>query len=240
VPEVAAPPAPASDLSLLGLVEMLLKEPDRLDVINRDESRQAEMLPRFLAVALTGFTLFGVALALILHFVPAVAWPKSVVPIPRASLADGSALALVLAYDVGLVAATCLCLPSFYFFSLLAGVKFSLAQIVAQVMRSKAASSVVLVGILPVYVAVVLGLVVFGADPGTLEAGLYLGLALPFLAGLEGLRVLYRGVQSMAQTVDEDRRCRRECFLRRLVLAWAVCYTAVSPVLIYRLWELWA
>ena len=94
-----------------------------------------------------------------------------------------------------------------------------------------------LVGILPIYVAVVLGLVVFGADAALLEACLYLGLALPFLAGLEGVRTLYRGVSSMAVTLPEDRRCRRECFLRRLTVSWAACYTVVSPVLIYRLWE---
>src|SRR6185436_14087290 len=115
-------------------------------------------------------------------------------PVPRVRLTDGSGLALVLAYDLGLVAATCLCLPSFYFFSLLVGVRFSVAQIVSQVMRSKAASAVVLVGILPIYVAVVLGMVVFGAEEQVLEGCLYVGLALPFLAGLEGVRALYRGV----------------------------------------------
>jgi hypothetical protein len=116
-------------------------------------------------------------------------------------------------------------------------VKFSLAQIVSQVLRAKAASAVVLIGILPIYVAVVLGLVVFGAEPELLEGCLYLGLGLPFLAGLEGVRALYRGVSSMAQSMPEDRRCRRECFLRRLTLSWAACYTVVSPVLVYRLWQ---
>jgi hypothetical protein len=31
--------------------------------------------------------------------------------------------------------------------------------------------------------------------------------------------------------------CRRQCFLRRLTLSWAAVYTAVVPVMIYRLWE---
>ena len=230
-------PARDSDLTVLGIVELLLKDPAWLDTLNREEPRQGELMPRFLAIALTSFTLFGVAMALILQFVPAGAYPHSLAPVPAARLSDGSALALVLAYDLGLVAATCLCLPSFYFFSLLAGVKFSLAQIVSQVMRAKAASAVVLVGILPIYVAAVLGLVVFGAEEELLEGCLYLGLVLPFLAGLEGVRSLYRGVQSMARTMPEESRCRRECFLRRLTLSWAACYTAVSPVLIYRLWE---
>src|SRR5262249_13698421 len=187
--------------------------------------------------SLASFTLFGVALALILHFAPPTAYPRNLVPVPPVRLTDASPLALVLAYNLGLVAATCLCLPSFYFFSLLVGVKFSLAQIVSQVMRAKAAAAVVLVGILPIYVAVVLGMVVFEARAELLEGCLYVGLALPFVAGLEGVRTLYHGVSSMALTLPEDRRCRRECFLRRLTMSWAVCYTTVSPVLIYRLWQ---
>src|SRR6266511_681003 len=99
----AAPPL-ARELSLLGLVEVLLKEPQQLDDLNRDEARQAELMPRFLAISLASFALFGVALALILHFVPAGAYPHSVVPVPVSRLTDGSALALILAYNLGLVA----------------------------------------------------------------------------------------------------------------------------------------
>ena len=224
-------------LTMLGLVELLLKDPERLDALNRQETRQAELMPRFLAIALASFTLFGVSLLLILHFAPAEAYPHRALRVPAARLSDGSGLALVLAYDLGLVAATCICLPSFYFFALLAGVRLSLGQVVATVMRGKAASAVVLVGILPIYVAVVLGMVVFRADAEALELCLYLGLVLPFVAGLAGVKALYGAVEGMAQSMPEERRQRRACFLRRLTLSWAACYTAVSPVLIYRLWE---
>lgn len=230
----------ATRLTLLGLVELLLKEPRQLDVLHRDDRRQAELMPRFLAVALGSYTLFGVALALILHFAPAAATPRSWIAVPPARLSDGSALALILAYNLGLVAATCICLPSFYFFALLAGVRLTLAQIVGLVMRSKAASAVVLVGVLPIYVAVALGLIVFAAPPELLEACLMLGLLLPFLAGLQGVRVLHQSVCVMGATLPDEQRENRQCFLRRLTLSWAACYTAVSPLLIYRLWELLA
>ncbi|MBI1918138.1 MAG: hypothetical protein HYS12_25890 [Planctomycetes bacterium] len=234
----ATEPAAASrELSLLGLVEVLLKEPRRLDDLNREEARQAELMPRFLAISLASFALFGVALSLILHFTPPAAYPHRLLPVPRVNLGDSSGLALVLAYSLGMVAASGLCLPSFYFFALLAGVKMRLSQIVSQVMCSKATTAVVLVGILPIYVAVVLGMVVFEADASLLETCLYLGLALPFVAGLAGVRALYRGVSAMSETMPPERRCRRACFLRRLTVSWAACYTAVSPVLIYRLWE---
>ena len=234
------PPARADDCSLLGLVELLLKDPDRLDTLNRQEGRQRELMPRFLAIALASYTLFSIAILLILNAAPAEAYPQRLFPVPAARLSDGSALGLLLAYDFGLVAATCICLPSFYFFSLLAGVRLSVAQIVSQIVRCKASAAIVLVGILPIYVAVVLGLIVFQAPPETLELWLYLGLALPFVAGLEGVRAIYRGVAGMAETLPAERRCRRHCFLRRLTLSWAACYSAVSPVLIYRLWEYFA
>jgi hypothetical protein len=116
----------------------------------------------------------------------------------------------------------------------------SFLQVAGQVVRCKASSAVMLVGILPVYVALVLGLVVFEAPAHVLELCLYLGLALPFLAGLEGVRAIYRGVLGMAETLPPERRYRRECFLRRLTLSWAAVYTAVAPVMIFRLWELFA
>jgi hypothetical protein len=113
----------------------------------------------------------------------------------------------------------------------------TMLQIVGQVIRCKASSALVLIGILPIYVAVVLGLVVFRAPPRAMELCLYVGLVLPFVAGLEGVRAIYRGVMGMAETMPQEKRCRRECFLRRLTFSWAAVYTAVSPVMIYRVWE---
>jgi hypothetical protein len=230
-------PIRAEERSTLGLVELLLKDPARLDALSRDEREAPALVPRFLAVALASYLLFTVAAVIFLNTAPAEAYPKHLLPVPVARWKDGTALGLVVAYNVGLVAATGICLPSFYFFGLLAGVRMSMLQIVAQVLRGKAASAVVLVGILPIYVAIILGLIIFGAPSATLEFWLYLGLALPFLAGLEGVRSIYRAVLGMAETMPPERRACRECFLRRLTLSWAACYTAVSPVMIYRLWE---
>jgi hypothetical protein len=220
---------PASDEhSTLGLVELLLKNPARADALNREENGQAELIPRFLSIALASYVLFSVAMILILSSTPQGAELNRFLEIPVVRWWNGPALGLLTAYNLGLVAATCICLPSFYFFALLAGVRMSMVQIVGQVLRCKASSAIVLVGILPIYVAVVLGMVVFHIAPGILEAVLYVGLALPFIAGLEGVRSIYRGVMGMAETLPPERRCRRECFLRRLTLSWATVYTAVS------------
>jgi hypothetical protein len=228
--------AAANERTTLGLVEVLLKNPSRADTINREERRQAALIPRFLGIALCSYVLFSLAMVVILSTAPPEAQPHRYLPVPTVYWTNRPALGLLVAYNIGLVAATCICLPSFYFFALLAGVRMTMLQVVGQVLRCKASSAIVLVGILPIYVAIVLGMVVFSAPVETLELVLYLGLLLPFIAGLEGVRAIYRGVMGMAETLPPERRCRRECFLRRLTFSWAAVYTAVSPVLIYQLW----
>jgi len=228
-----------NERSAFGLVELVLKSPTRLNALmNHDEREPIQLIPKLLGIALVSYFLYASAMVVILNTAPPDAYPaRELLPAPPASWSNGSALALVVAYIVGLVATTCICLPSFYFFSLLAGVKLSMLQVVGQVVRSKASAAIVLIGILPIYVAVILGLIVFQAGAPYLEVCLYLGLILPFIAGLEGVRSIYRGVKSMAYTLPVERRERRECFLRRLTLSWAAVYTAVSPVMIYVLWD---
>jgi hypothetical protein len=147
------------------------------------------------------------------------------------------ALCLWAAYTLGLVAATGICLPSFYFYGLLAGVKITMVQVTTHVLKGKATTAIMLLGLLPIYLAVVLGLIIFRATPDALQVALGVGLVLPFLAGLWGVRSIYTGFMRLADTLPVKCRDRRACFLRRLTLAWAACYTVVSPVMIWTLWE---
>jgi hypothetical protein len=232
---------PAADpRSLIGLTELLLKNPAHVDVLNRDAERQRELIPRFLAISLIGFSIFSLALVLVLQSAPAAALPAFLQPERWGAQPTGSALCLWLAYTVGLVAATGVCLPSFYFYGLLAGVKITWLQVTAQIMKGKASTSVLLMGVLPIYVAVVLGLTVFHADPDRVRAALLLGLVLPFLAGTWGVQSIYRGFIALADTLPAKRRTQRTFFLGRLTLMCAACYTAVTPLMIYRLWDYFA
>ena len=149
---------------------------------------------------------------------------------------DGSAEALIAAYAIGLIAATGICLPSLYFYGLLAGVRMTMLDVVIQALKSKATAAVALVGILPIYAALGLAVVIFDLPQPVRDATFWLGLVLPFLAGLFGTYSLYQGLAGFADTLAADRRCRRACFLRRLVFSWAACYTAVTPVMIHSLW----
>jgi hypothetical protein len=213
------------------LVDLTLKDRRRLDALIRDESRAPDLIPRLLALALVGFTIFGIAATLIVNLVsPLPSW------VPSARWYDGTWASLTLAYVVGLVAATGVCLPSFYFYGLLAGVKLSMLQATTHAVKCLAVTAVVLVGALPIYVAVALGMIVFTAPAAWMQWTIGVGLALPFLAGLWGVRSLFVGFTDLADTLPACRQARRACFLRRLTLAWSICYTTVTPVMIYWIW----
>ncbi len=241
---------------LFGLVELILKDRPRLESLLRDPALAGELIPRFMAISLTGFTFFGVALACLLalegveiHLMPIPDALRGDAPElmsfdAGASLADIgirraciSGMRLIAAYDLGLVAAAGICLPSLYFYGLLAGVPMSMARVTAHTLKGMATTATALVGILPIYLAFGLGAAVFSAPSGLVNSTLQIGLILPFLAGLFGIRSLYGGFNALAGTLPADRRCQRACLLRRLVVSWAVCYTAVTPVMIYTLWE---
>jgi hypothetical protein len=239
---------------LLDLVELILKRRERLEQALRDHALQALLVPRFLAISILGFVLFGVALSLV--FTAAGQWPRlfalrdvisgdaprilAFEPLASSTgrWLDGSALALVAAYAVGLIAASGICLPSLYFYGLLAGVRMSMLDVVLQTLKSKATAAVALVGILPIYAALGLAIVIFPVPAPIREWTLWLGLILPFLAGLFGTYSLYRGLAGYADTLTPDCRFRRAIFLQRLVVSWAACYTAVTPVMIHTLWAL--
>lgn len=238
----------------MGIVELILKDRPRLHRVIRDPRSHADVIPRFLAISLVGFAFYGVAMSVVLH--SSGLWPKLADvkewfsaahgPLIMFKAAEGnqflpwwngSAFKLIAAYAVGLVAATGICLPSLYFYSLLSGIRMSMIEVTVHALKSKATTAVALVGILPIYAAIAMGMVIFDAPRGLLEQTMLLGMILPFIAGLWGTTSLYVGFAGLCDRLPAAHRERRECFLRRLVLSWAACYTAIMPVMIYTLWE---
>lgn len=161
----------------------MLKEPGHVDELLRDEDNLPELIPRLLAIGLTGFTIFGIAATVVLNLSGAAqSW------VPKARWGDLSLANLILAYDLGLVTSPGVCLPSFYFFGLLAGLRISMLQVTAHAVKGLATSALVLVGILPIYVALALGMIVIDAPVEWRH--LTLNLALPFIVGLWGVHSL--------------------------------------------------
>ncbi len=245
------------DARLVGLIELILKDRRRLHRLLAEPSFRAILAPRLLAISLAGFALFGVAMSLVLSVSgrwPAITSIATWLEHPQAPLVElnttrgagglfahwtnGDALSLTAAYAIGLVAADGVCLPSLYFYCLLAGARMTMVEVVLHAVKSKAVASVALVGVLPIYVALAMGAIIFGGPTErVLHATLFLGLLLPAVAGLWGTTSLYRGFLQLCSAAPGGPSQKRLCFLRRLVLAWSACYTAVAPVMIYSIWE---
>ena len=245
-----------ANVSTLGLVELLLKNRRGLHQVLRSHATHAVLLPRLLAISLAGFVLFGVTMSLVLTV--AGRWPSLTaiatwIETPRAGLLSfatidsswgklgpwisGKTLVFTGAYAFGLVAASGVALPSLYFYCLLAGVRMTMLEVVVHAVKSKAIAAVALVGILPIYVAAAMGVLIFDVGEFWLRMTLLLGLMLPFIAGFWGTASLYQGFSQLCDTMPADRVAQRECFMRRLVLSWSACYSAIMPVMIFSLWE---
>lgn len=241
----------------LDLVEYILKQPETLHQVIREPRRQAALVPKFLGISLMGFLFFGIAMSLVFaasgtwpHLTRVVTWldnPRQplIAFLPHSAgmispAIDGSAFFLIAAYTCGLIAASGICLPSLYFYGLLAGVRMTMMDVVLHTLKSKATAAVALVGILPIYATLALSTIIFELPASLVHLVFYLGLMLPFIAGLWGTRSLYRGLSNLCDTMPAHRREKRECFLRRLVLSWSAIYTAITPVMIFTLWELLA
>lgn len=234
IPMGESPHPPIPKHSALGLAELLLKDRVQVDELLRDDSRQVDLIPRFLIIALASFSAYAWAMVLLLNAAPSGSIPS--VLVEGWAFAIRPAVGLWLAYSLGLVAATGICLPSFYFYGLLAGVKISFLQVVTHCLKGQASTAMMLAGILPIYVAIALGMLIFAAPVEGQQIVLSIGLVLPFIAGLWGVYTIYHGFMRLADTLPGHCRDRRSCFLRRLTLAWAACYTAVTPLMIHALW----
>jgi hypothetical protein len=245
-PEPAFPPPPLppaaesaapldARVSFRDVVEMMLKDRRRLDQYLRYEAGQRRLMPYLLAISVAGFTLFGLTATVLLNLIRQASgfWLPAA---PPSYWTNAGAANLTLAYVLGLIAANGICLPSFYFYGLLSGVRISMLGAAAHALKGMAAGAVALVGILPAYVPVALSAVIWSADLRMLTLCALFALALPFIAGLWGVVSLYDGFVGLADTIPCDRREGRRCLLRRLVLAWSGCYTFVTPLVIYTLW----
>ena len=246
---------PDDDVTTSGLIELILKNPPLLHRLIADRSRQNNLIVQFLTISVAAFILFGVTYLVILGGTGAtvVAHPMAEVirdgrhwPVefqfggPEASWIDSlnsiNGYALVIAYTFGLIAATGICLPSLYFYGLLAGVRMTARDVIIHALKAKSTAAVALIGILPIYVALALGAFVVGSDEGTQRLVLLIGLSLPFIAGLWGTYSLYVGFQTLPLLAQQGDPMNRRCFLNRLVMSWCGVYTAVCPVLIHAVW----
>jgi hypothetical protein len=214
------------------MFDLVLRGQRQLSRYLAEEERLPSSILKLLGLSLVGLVVHGLvvgvaARALGVHSFFARGTPWAWIP-----------LALVGAF----MGALCICLPSFYFYTQLSGLDASFRLVTAQALRAQATTAVLLLGALPFYAAWVLGVVAVGPDiraaswvfdPSLATA---VGMALPFVVGLFGVRQVYLGFKDLILVVPITHP-RRGNFLGRMVLAWGGVFSAVSTVALWRLAE---
>ena len=210
-------------ITLMRYFELLLKNRSELSELLRDNARQPEALQKLLAISLIGFAVYATITGAVLH-------------LGDTNLTRFGWTSLLVSYTVGPIATLGICLPSFYFYALLAGVQASALQIAVQAVRAIAVTSVLLLGIMPVYLFVVVGLyIIKGPADDMFVLSLTSGFILPVFAGCYGVVTFYRGFVDLASTLPSQRRRTRARFLSGMAIAQSGLYAFVMPVMIYTL-----
>lgn len=204
--------------------ELVLRDGPGLDRFIVEPALQEAGVRQLLGVSIVGTLAYGAMVGLVAQLSGAA--PSFFGRLPL--------LTLPLALSGAFIGALAICMPSFYFYTQLSGLDASLRVVTGQALRVQARTSVLMLGVLPIYVALALASVVGFIDGG--RALVSWGLALPFVVGLWGLRSLWLSFRRLSDTLPVAHQ-RRPWFLPRMVLAWGVVYSVVAPVALYRLIE---
>lgn len=222
--------------TLGGLLEVLLKAPTRLDAFIREPALRNKLAVGFSAIILGGLALYAAVLVGLLFAVPTNAVPGLLVPHWHRS--PGSAVALLVAWPVGLWVSTFLCVPGYAYFARMFGARLSLSEVAVQSLKGKAAMTTLLVGVLPVYAVLTFGLAMVPAMPPELLAFvLYLGLFLPFIMGLRGVQAVYAGFRHVVSTLPRAEQRKRYTLPDWLIFLWSGLFVAIGPLFIYKVWD---
>jgi hypothetical protein len=219
-PAPAPPPLPAPD-ERRGFLPMLLGDHAALSAALQDPLAFRAIVPKLLGVSVLGFVLHGLVAGVAAELFAAD-------PAAGISLGGHPALWMPIAFTLSLVGALGICLPIFAFCSQVAGLDVPLPVVAAQALRANATSSALLLGL----VAYALGCVLHLFGTPALAVGL--GLALPFVLGLFGIRAVYKGFSDLARAMPEGLE-RRRGLLRVMVFSAALVYAAVAPIALWRL-----
>jgi hypothetical protein len=217
IPDLPEPETP----TLTGMLDLVLHGQAELDRHLTEPHRLLGLTERLLALSVIGLVIHGAVVAMV-----------------AAALGDTSltaAIAVPAALAVAFLAALAICLPSFWFYTQIAGLDASFRLITVQALRVQGTTSALLLGALPILAAVALGTRLgVGPEPETV---VLIGLAMPFVVGLRGLLLLRRSFTTLVEVLPRN-HLRRGGFIRRLTLAWGAVYTAVAPVALWRALEL--
>lgn len=228
--------APRSIRSTWGLFEVLLKAPERVNPFIRLPEMQLALSARFALITLVGLSLFALGVFAALYYSPPEALPSLLQDRwDRGRVAIGGLLA---AYPLGVLVSTLIVLPCYWFLSLLCGVKMPIGEVLTHSLKGKAATSVLVVGILPIYGVLVAVLILAGVPGEVINPFIWLSLILPFVAGLRGAGAIESGFRNVVATTPDLSRSSRQHIPSSLIVLWALLFTLTAPVVMYRAWDL--
>ncbi len=208
--------------------DLLIRDDPQLDSLIAEGGSHVErihLIQQLLTVSVVGLVLYGATVGLAAQFFEADG---------RLGTWIGGCplLSLPIAMTAAFLLAQVVCLPSFYFYTLVSGLDASFQLVTAQALRVQARTAVLLLGVLPVYTAVVLAALVSASESG--GDIIVFGLLLPSIVGLAGVVSLYQSFQRLSHTLPIA-HTRRSGFVSRMVIAWSVAYSVVCPVALYRI-----
>lgn len=234
-PDSSTPP-PAAPADRVSVVDLLIRRRDLMDEAVTDRDAAARLLPRLVGISVVGVAAFSVVQGGLLTLEGAAVWPAGVSETSPLK-AMGS---VFLAYSAGLFGAQVASLPSAYFYALLAGVKTHGWRVAVEAMRAQATSATVLLGLLPVYFAVALGVALGFDDLQWFWRNLVIGVGgytLPFVAGLGGVVAMLRAFTQLVRGPQVEGVARSPMPVL-LVLSWSVLFTAMAPLAVWRVLSL--
>jgi hypothetical protein len=199
----------------------LLRDERSVDAAVGDVAGASAMIGQLSAIVVAGFAAHALTVA-------ATAWPSLG---PWAALRLGGAWWI--ASTVGFFAAICAGLPSYWFYGVVARIEAPAWRLAVELVRVQAVGAVVLVGVLPFWLVVALGMHLLGED--VYRNALWMGYtySLPFQASLPGLLGLIRVFLRMRDAVGETG------WLPPLGLAacWVVLFLYTAPMAIWSLFN---
>jgi hypothetical protein len=227
---------PRSLYSTWGVFDLLLKAPERMGPYLRLPELQAGLNFHFAVIAFLGLGAHALVLAGVI-----LSQPGS---LPAWLHPDGTKLAwwrltlgFLAAFPLGVLLATLLVLPAYWYLARLSRMRMSFQETLCHSLKGKATSSILLLGLLPIYGVLVACVILARLGDASVQLLFYLGLLLPFLCGLRGAGAIAEGFTTVADTTSGLSRASRAALPSSLMVAWALLFTVVTPVVLIKAFQ---
>ena len=221
-PEPDAPHTPAPPASE-SFFDAILRDGEAMTRRLIDPEQSMELMRKMLALSVFAFGSYGAILGALMHMFSPLNAEFTMLP---------ALLWVPLSLALGFVVAIAVGLPSFYFYTQLAGLDAPFRLITAQSVRVHARSGVFLMGVTPFYLA--FALVDYTVHQELSLLSVAVGFAVPFLCGLFGLASLYKNFKTLVNVLPVTHE-RRGNGIMRLVACWAVFGAVLTPVSVWRI-----